>query len=136
MVKNGKPFSLPICGLSSLVNNFYLPLLTGVVWLWDEGSNLYGFNPTSTNVTPIKLPEMCQSSRPLCLGAAPEALWLLTESGRIAIRKDITALNATGSTWIELDLMQIGKFYVKIGRNGGGDISLSRSYTFRVRYVQ
>ncbi|XP_022257676.1 tectonin beta-propeller repeat-containing protein 2-like isoform X1 [Limulus polyphemus] len=78
----------------------------GMIWLVLKTGELFCVSPHHDHLVPVILPVNEQIR---CLCPAPEALWILTQSRRIFIRRGITEHCLIGSGWVELDIGQLGE---------------------------
>ncbi|XP_076314222.1 tectonin beta-propeller repeat-containing protein 2 isoform X2 [Tachypleus tridentatus] len=78
----------------------------GLIWLVLKTGELFCVSPHHDNPIPVVLP---LNEQIRCLCPAPEALWILTQSRRIFIRRGISEHCIIGSGWVELDVGQLGE---------------------------
>ena len=82
--------------------------IIGLLWCSQPNGDMFTYSTHLDQVKSLDRPHI--KDRVVCLSACVEAVWVLTENGKVYIRNGIGSYSPQGAGWVELDLLQLGRF--------------------------
>ncbi|KAL5007962.1 hypothetical protein ScPMuIL_013543 [Solemya velum] len=82
----------------------------GVMWIQQPNGDVFTFPTDTCKITSISRPSLNEQIK--CLSVCKQAIWAVTESGKVYIRDSVWPHCPEGSSWVGLDLSQLGDVHL------------------------